>query len=101
MTLPKEIEENVEAVLAEWLDNFDVTANEAGALLKRMGIEPTREILVGYSVGLLDSLVGGFIHSIYDRGMTPREDDALVELIERALPELDRKIAAFLREEGH
>lgn len=100
MTLPKEIEENVEAVLVEWLDTFDATATEASALFKRMGIEPTYETLLGYSVGLLDSLIGGFIHSFYDRGMTPEEDDALVELIKRTLPELDRKITALLRENG-
>ena len=100
MTFPKEIEENVEAVLTEWLDTFEATANEASALFKRMGIEPTRETLMGYSVGLLDSLIGGYIHSVYDRGMTPEEDDALVELIKRTLPELDRKITALLRENG-
>ena len=30
MTLPKEVEEKLEAVLDEWLENFDVPANEAG-----------------------------------------------------------------------
>jgi hypothetical protein len=97
MTLPKEVEEKLEAVLDEWLENFDVTANEAGDFLKVVGIEPTLETLLGYSVGMLDSLVGGFIHSLYDRGMKPEEDDALVELIRRKLPELERRFKAFLR----
>ena len=68
--------------------------------LKDVGIEPTLETLLGYSVGMLDSLVGGFIHSLYDRGMTPEEDDVLVELIKKKLPELERKVNAFLREKG-
>ena len=97
MTLPKEVEEKLEVVLDEWFENFDVTANEAGDFLKGVGIEPTLETLLGYSVGMLDSLVGGFIHALYDRGMTPEEDDALVELLRRKLPELERRFKTFLR----
>jgi hypothetical protein len=101
MTLPKEVEEKLEAVLDEWLENFDVTAKEARDFLNNLGIEPTLETLLGYSVGMLDSLVGGFIHSLYDRGMTPEEDDALVKLIKRKLPELKRKFTTFLRGKGY
>ena len=100
MTIPEEFEERLEAVMDDWLEHFDVTAKEAGDLLKEVGIEPTLETLMGYSVGVLDSLVGGFIHSLYDRGMTKEEDDALVKLLRRKLPVLKRNINAFLSEQG-
>ncbi len=101
MTLPKEVEERLEEVVDEWLENFGATVvGVANDFLTDVGIEPTLETVLSYSVGVLDSLVGGFIHSLYDRGMTKEEDDALVKLIKRKLPELERKINAFLSEQG-
>ena len=100
MPLPKEAEENLEEVMDEWLENFDAIAEVAYDFLKAVGIEPTRETLLSYSAGVLDSLVGGFIHCLYDRGMTKEEDDELIELIKRKLPALERKFNAFLSEKG-
>jgi hypothetical protein len=98
MTLPKAVEEKLEEVLEEWLVNFDATAEVECDFLKEVGIEPTLETLLSYTVGVADAFVGGFIHCLYDRGMTREEDDELVELIKRKLPELERKFNAFLSE---
>jgi len=48
--------------------------------------------------GVLDSIVGGFIHAQYDRGMNEEEDEEIIELIKRKIPALELKFKEFLRE---
>ena len=53
---------------------------------------------MSYAAGVLDSIVGSFIHVHYDRGMNVEEDEELIELIKGKIPALELKFKAFLRE---
>ena len=82
MTLPNEAKARLEEGINEWLLNFDEIA-EAGMIffLAKIGIEPNLETLLSYAAGVLDSIVGSFIHAQYDRGMNEGEDEEMIELI--------------------
>ena len=99
MTLPPEAKQNLEEAIDDWLLRFDEIAESESEFLKRIGIEPTLESLLSYTAGILDSIVGGYIHSQYDRGMTEEEDAELIELLKGKIPEFKRKFKAFLSEE--
>ena len=66
--------------------------------LEKIGIEPNLETLLSYAAGVLDSIVGGFIHAQYDRGMNEEEDEEMIELIKEKIPALELKFKEFLRE---
>jgi hypothetical protein len=46
----------------------------------------------------LSTIVGSYIHCLYDRGMTEEEDKELIELLKRKIPMFELKFKAFLRE---
>ena len=69
--------------------------------LEKIWIEPKLETLLSYTTGVLESIVGSFIHCLYDRGMAEEEDEEMIELIKRKIPELEIKVKAFLREKEH
>ncbi len=100
MTLTNEVKERLEEVINEWLLRFDEIAEAELEFLEKIGIEPKLETLLSYTAGVLDSLVGSFIHCLYDRGMTEEEDEEMIELMKRKIPELEIKFKAFLREKG-
>jgi hypothetical protein len=99
MPLPDEAKQNLEEAIDDWLLRFDEIAESEYEFLKRIGIEPTLESLMSYTAGILDSIVGGYIHSQCDRGMTEAEDAELIELLKGKIPEFKRKFKAFLSEE--
>ncbi len=99
MTLPDEAKQNLEEAIDDWLLRFDEIAESEYEFLKRIGIESTLESLLSYTAGILDSIVGGYIHAHYDRGMTEEEDAELIELLSAKIPEFKRKFKAFLSEE--
>jgi hypothetical protein len=96
MTLPKEVKKQLEEVIDDWLSRFEEIAETEVDFLVRIGLEPNLETLLSYTAGVLDSLVGGYIHCLNDRGMTEEENDELVELLKRIIPELERECKAFL-----
>lgn len=96
MTLPAEAKRNLEEAIDDWLLRFDEIAESESEFLKRIGIEPTLETLLSYTAGILDSIVGGYIHSKYDRKMTEAEDAELIELLNVFLPEFEHKFKSFL-----
>lgn len=96
MTLPDEAKRNLEDAINDWLLRFDELAESESEFLKRIGIEPTLETLLSYTAGILDSIVGGYIHAKYDRGMTEAEDMELIELLNVFLPEFKHKFKSFL-----
>jgi hypothetical protein len=96
MTLPNEVKKRLEAVMNDWLTKSDEIAGAGFDFLESLGIEPKLETLLGYTIGVWDSLVGSFIHQEYDRGMTEEEDKELIELIKSKIPELELKLSAFL-----
>ena len=98
MTLPNEAKADLEEVVNDWLLTFDEIAEAEMVFLEEIGIEPKLESLLGYTVGILDSIVGGYIHCLYDRGMTEAEDKELIELIKGKIPELELKFKQFLVE---
>jgi len=98
MTLPNEVKARLEEGIDEWLLNFDEIAEAGMIFLEKIGIEPNLETLLSYTAGVLDSLVGSFIHAQYDRGMNAEEDEEMIELIKRKIPALELKFKAFLRE---
>ncbi len=100
MTLPNEAKENLEEVVNDWLLKFDEIAEAEMVFLEEIGIEPKLESLLGYTVGILDSIVGSYIHCLYDRGMTEDEDKELIELLKGKIPELELKFKLFLVEKG-
>ncbi len=53
---------------------------------------------MSYAAGVLDSIVGSFIHAQYDRGMNAEEDEEMIELIKGKIPEFELKFKEFLRE---
>ena len=53
---------------------------------------------MSYAAGVLDSIVGSFIHVQYDRGMNVEEDEEMIGLIKRKIPALELKFKEFLRE---
>ena len=71
---------------------------ESEDTIEKIGIEPKLETLLSYTAGVWDSIVGGFIHGLYDREMNEEEDEEMIELIQREIPELEVKIKVFLRE---
>ena len=54
--------------------------------------------MLSYAAGVLDSIVGSFIHAQYDRGMNEGEDEEMIELIKGKIPALELKFKEFLRE---
>ena len=102
MTLPKEVKERLEEVINDRLLRLDEIAEAELDFLEKRGIEPKLETLLSYTTGVLDySIVGSFIHCLYDRGMAEEEDEEMIELIKRKIPELEIKVKAFLREKEH
>jgi len=99
MTLPDEAKRNLEEAINDWLLRFDEIAESESEFLKRIGIEPTLETLLSYTAGILDSIVGGYIHAKYDRGMTEAEDAELTELLNVFLPEFELKFKSFLNDQ--
>ncbi|MBC8521656.1 MAG: hypothetical protein H8D26_06675 [Methanomicrobia archaeon] len=98
MTLPNEVKERLEEGINDCLLNFDEIAEAGMIFLEKIGIEPKLETLLSYTAGVLDSIVGSFIHAQYDRGMNAEEDEEMIELIKRKIPELELKFKEFLRE---
>jgi hypothetical protein len=99
MTIPPEAKERLEEVISDWLLRFDEIAEVESRFLDRLGLEPKLETLMSYTVGIVDAIVGGYIHYSYNRGMTETEDEELVELLREKLPELELKFKQFLHEE--
>lgn len=100
MTLPNEVTERIEEAIDDWLLNIDEIAEAGMIFLEGIGIEPTLETLLSYTAGVMDSIVGSFIDYHYDRGMTAEEDEELIELIKRKIPELELKFKGFLEQKG-
>lgn len=98
MTLPKEVKKRLEEAINDWLLRFDEIAEAELDFLEKIGIEPKLETLLSYTAGVWDSIVGGFVHGLYDREMTEEEDEEMIELIKREIPELEIKLKVFLRE---
>ena len=98
MTLPNEVKARLEEGIDEWLLNFDEIAEAGTIFLEKIGIEPNLETLLSYAAGVLDSIVGSFIHAQYDRGMNEEEDEEMIELIKEKIPALELKFKEFLRE---
>ena len=98
MTLPNEVKARLEEGINEWLLNFDEIAEAGMIFLEKIGIEPNLETLLSYAAGVLDSIVGSFIHAQYDRGMSVEEDEEMIELIKGKIPALELKFKEFLRE---
>ena len=101
MTLPNEVKERLEEAINDWLLRVDEIAEVELDFLEKIGIEPKRETLLSYTAGVLDSIVGGVIHGLYDRGMTDEEDEEMIELMKRKIPELELKFKEFLSEKEH
>ncbi|RZN40356.1 MAG: hypothetical protein EFT35_02975 [Methanophagales archaeon ANME-1-THS] len=91
MTLLKEVKERLEAAMNNWLMQSDEIAGAGFDFLECLGVAPKLETLLGYTIGVWDSIAGSFIHHHYDRGMTEEEDKELIELIRSKIPELERK----------
>jgi hypothetical protein len=89
MTLPNEVKEKLEEGIDKWLLNFDEIAEAGMIFLDKIGIEPNLETLLSYAAGVLDSIVGSFIHAQYDRGMNAEEDEEMIELIKEKIPALE------------
>jgi len=98
MTLPNEVKARLEEGINEWLLNFDGIAEGGMIFLEKIGIEPNLETLLSYTAGVLDSIVGSFIHAQHDRGMNEEEDEEMIELIKGKIPALELKFKEFLRE---
>ena len=98
MTLPNEAKARLEEGINDWLLNFDEIAEAGTIFLEKIGIEPNLETLLSYAAGVLDSIVGGFIHAQYDRGMNAEEDEEMIDLIKEKIPALELKFKEFLRE---
>jgi hypothetical protein len=98
MTLPNGVKAKLEEGINDWLLNFDEIAEAGMIFLEKIGIEPNLNTLLSYSAGVLDSIVGSFIHAQYDRGMNVEEDEEMIELIKGKIPELELKFKEFLRE---
>lgn len=99
MTLPNEVKERLEEVINDWLLSFNEIAESESHFLDAVGLEPKLETLLSYTIGVLDSIVGGYIHSLYNRGMTEDEDAELIELLQEKMPELEQKFKRFLKKE--
>ena len=99
MTLPNEVKERLEEVINDWLLGFDEIAESESHFLDAVGLEPKLETLLSYTIGVLDSIVGGYIHCLYNRGMTEEEDAELIELLQGKMPELEQKFKLFLKNE--
>jgi hypothetical protein len=100
MTPLKEVKKRLEEGINDWLLRFDEIAEAELIFFEKIGIEQKLETLLSYTVGVLDSIVGGVIHGLYDRGMTDEEDEEMIELMKRKIPELEIKLKEFLREKG-
>jgi hypothetical protein len=96
MALPDEVKENLKEVLNAWLENFDPIAEAERDFLARIGIEPKRETMVSYTAGVVDTVVGSYIHTLFNRGMTAEEDAEMIAVFKEKLPELERKLDEFL-----
>jgi hypothetical protein len=99
MTLTNEVKERLEEVINDWLLRFNEIAESESHFLEAVGLEPKLETLLSYTIGVLDSIVGGYIHCLYNRGMTEDEDVELIELLQGKMPELELKFKLFLNEE--
>ncbi len=99
MTLANEVKERLEEVINDWLLRFNEIAESESHFLDALGLEPNLETLLSYTIGVLDSIVGGYIHCLYDRGMTEEEDAELIELLQGKKPELEQKFKLFLKNE--
>ncbi|HDS44801.1 MAG TPA: hypothetical protein ENN68_01675 [Methanomicrobia archaeon] len=96
MVLPDEVSENLKAVLSAWLENFEPIAEAERDFLARVGIEPTRETMISYTAGVVDTVVGSYIHALFNRGMTADEDAEMIAVFKEKLPEFERKLDEFL-----
>ncbi|MGC9443612.1 MAG: hypothetical protein ACP5E9_01560 [Candidatus Methanospirareceae archaeon] len=96
MALPDEVSENLKEVLSAWLENFEPIAEAEREFLARIGIEPTRETMVSYTAGVVDTVVGSYVHTLFNRGMTEEEDAEMIAVFKEKLPELERKLDEFL-----
>jgi hypothetical protein len=96
MALPDEVKENLKEVLSAWLENFEPIAEAERDFLARIGIEPKRETMVSYTAGVVDTVVGSYIHTLFNRGMTDDEDAEMIAIFKEKLPELERKLDEFL-----
>lgn len=99
MALPNEVKERLEEVINDWLLGFNEIAESESHFLDAVGLEPKLETLLSYTIGVLDSIVGGYIHCLYNRGMTEEEDEELIELLQGKMPELEQKFKLFLKKE--
>ena len=99
MTHPNEVKERLEEVINNWLLRFDEIAESESHFLDTLGLEPKLETLLSYTIGVLDSIVSGYIHCLYDRGMTEEEDAELIELLQEKMPVLEQKFKLFLKNE--
>ncbi len=98
MTLPPEAKAELEEAIDDWILRFDEIAELESMFLTRIGIEPTLETLLSYTAGILDSIVGGYIHAQYGRGMTEAEDAELIELLKEVLGKFEPEFQSFLSE---
>ena len=96
MALPDEVKENLNDVLIAWLENFEPIAEAERDFLARIGIEPKRETMLSYTAGVVDTVVGSYIHALFNRGMTDEEDAEMIAVFKEKLPELGRKLDDFL-----
>ncbi|MBN1456004.1 MAG: hypothetical protein JW945_07120 [Methanomicrobia archaeon] len=96
MTLPDEVRANLEEVLSAWLENFEPIAEAERDFLARIGIEPMRETMLSYTAGVVDTVVGSYIHTLFNRGMTDDEDAEMIAVFKEKLPEFEHKLDEFL-----
>jgi hypothetical protein len=95
------IEEAIDYAIDDWLENIDLIAEEGTIFLTRIGLEYNINALLSYSTGLLNTIVGSFIHFHYNREMTDEEKEVMIEQIKSRIPELKVKLADFFGDTKH
>ncbi len=99
MTISGEAKRTVDEIVDDWLSNIDILADAGVIFLDSIGLKPDINALLSYAAGLLDSILCCSIRSECGREMDEDDDEELIELIKRRIPELRDKLKIFFGDE--
>ena len=99
MTISEEAKRTVDEIVDDWLSNIDILADAEVIFLDRIGLKPDINALLSYAAGLLDSIVCCSFRPESGREMNVEDDEELIELIKRRIPELRDKLKVFFGDE--
>ena len=99
MSFSGEAKRTVDEIVDDWLSNIEILADAGVIFLDNIGLEPDINALLSYAAGLLDSVICCSIRSECGREMNAEDDEELIELIKRRIPELRDKLKIFFGDE--